>query len=74
MIKMVLPFDPENKRRNACCNMCGTADKTIGYTYIKARMPYGSENDFDLLDLCLCADCADQLVASCKIDPINRCV
>jgi len=67
---MVIPFNP-SKRERTVCNMCGNKfDGGCGLIYMDGRMPYGSKRDYDPFQLTLCANCADSLFASCKIDPI----
>lgn len=55
------------------CNICGKPldlfDMQENF-YIHKKIGYGSEHDGDYVDLHLCCDCFDKIVASCKVSPI----
>lgn len=59
---------------NSCkCNKCGKEISYIGYFGIKNYiMPYGSKNDYDIMNLVLCVECLDDFISSCKISPITE--
>lgn len=68
---MIIPFRPHIEKDVPVCNVCGSVfDGTQGYLLLKTRMPYGSKHDYDMINACICADCADKFVESCLIDPI----
>ena len=58
------------------CNMCGKdLDKSFD-TYIDyvlyAYIGYGSIHDGDKVNMRLCSNCLDNLIAACKINPVEE--
>lgn len=57
------------------CNRCGKALDMFDLQqnfYISTSIGYGSIHDGDKVDLRLCCDCFDKLVAACKVSPIHE--
>lgn len=57
------------------CNVCGKPfdvfDEQGNYSIYNKEMGYGSENDGSCLDLHICCDCMDAIIASCEISPLS---
>ena len=61
--------------RERRCNRCGKSlcyfDEEVDFS-IHTIMGYGSDYDGEKIDLSLCYDCADDLIAECIISPIEQ--
>lgn len=59
------------------CNICGMkidhVNKFEGFT-ASEKIGYGSIHDGETLDLHVCSDCMDRMVASCRVSPIKKAV
>lgn len=57
------------------CNKCGKKfdmwDEQENYS-IHTTAGYGSKHDGDEIELDLCCECMDELIASCKISPVKE--
>lgn len=61
--------------RKKICNVCGNplhlTDLCADYS-ISTQIGYGSAYDGGELNLHLCCDCLDRLIASCKVNPVTE--
>lgn len=65
---------PENCKM-PCCSKCGKEfdefDMLAEFN-ISTRIGYGSVHDGEFLDLHLCCECMDKLIADCAVSPVSE--
>ncbi len=69
---MVQKFLKHGNVLNRRCSKCGREISNGYFGVNDYTMPYGSKFDYDTMNLTLCVDCLDELVLSCKINPITE--
>ena len=56
------------------CNRCGRKltvyDEELGFA-VHTKMGYGSDYDGEIVELVLCCDCADDIIAECIVSPLE---
>lgn len=58
------------KVTDACCNICGEEiGKYIPVYYVTGQFGYPSVYDGMNFRVCVCSDCMEEFVDSCKINP-----